>query len=100
MVEHGEVFALLPQLIALWLQDAHEDVHGDLDHVLPARALWGAGERPYEPESETPHTRTSIMRQEMAYLPFPGEGKWEPLVHQLAYSAKEQVPGGLEQTLP
>lgn len=41
VVQHRQVFALLPQLVALRLQDAHEDVHGDLDHVLPARALRG-----------------------------------------------------------
>ena len=41
VVQHRQVFALLPQLVAFRLQDAHEDVHGDLDHVLPARALRG-----------------------------------------------------------
>lgn len=44
VVEHRQVLALLPQLVPFRLQDAHEHVHGDLDHVLPARALRGAGD--------------------------------------------------------
>lgn len=44
VVERRQVFALLPHLVPLWLEDAHEDIHGDLNHVLPACALQGTGQ--------------------------------------------------------
>lgn len=39
VVQHCGVFALLPQLIAVWLQAAHKHVHGDLHHVFAAGTL-------------------------------------------------------------
>ncbi len=39
VVQDRVVFPLFPQLVAVRLQTTNEDVHGDLHHVLTARAL-------------------------------------------------------------
>lgn len=39
VVQHRGVLALLPQLVAIWLQAAHKHIHGDLHHVLTAGTL-------------------------------------------------------------
>lgn len=39
VIQHCVVFALLPQLIAIWLQAAHKHIHGDLHHVFTTGTL-------------------------------------------------------------
>lgn len=39
VIQHRCVLALLPQLVAIWLQAAHKHIHGDLHHVLTAGTL-------------------------------------------------------------
>lgn len=39
VVQHCGVFALFPQLVAVWLQAADKHVHGDLHHVFAAGTL-------------------------------------------------------------
>lgn len=39
VIQHRAVFALLPQLIAIWLQAAYKHIHGDLHHVFTAGTL-------------------------------------------------------------
>lgn len=65
VVQDSDVLALLPELVALGLQHPDKHVHGDLHHVLAARAL-----------QETPHTS-----------PGASEG------NQLSHSCLERVSG-------
>ena len=72
MVQHCNVFALLPSVVAIRLQAAHKHVHGDLHHVLSTGTLEVGRvrkEKKKKKKKSTPHKiwEQLLMKNEISF---------------------------------